>query len=300
MTAPATDELAAILSGIAGPVESAIARWLDDPAVPEELRAAMRYSCLAGGKRVRPALVLLAAGAVADEAAWRADPTVAAVAVELVHCYSLVHDDLPAMDNDVLRRGRPTCHVQFGQAMAILAGDALLTRAFAVLVSGIADAAISAALVGELALAAGPAGMVAGQVADMGLCRVPPGLEGHEFIHRRKTGSLIRGCVRMGGLCAGAGQGQLAALSSFGECIGLAFQVTDDLLDATGSADELGKTPGKDAQAGKQTCAAALGPAEATGLAGRLTAQALQALKPLGRRAEPLAHLAELLARRDR
>lgn len=292
--------LGELLGPLLAPVEAALERWLTDDAVPAPLGQAMRYAALAGGKRVRPALVLLAAEAVADRSAWPADPMPAAVAVELVHCYSLVHDDLPAMDNDTLRRGRPTCHVQFGEAMAILAGDALLTRAFEVLTLGVALPALAARLVAELALAAGPAGMVAGQVADMALCPTPPGAAGLEYIHRRKTGAMIACALRMGGLCSGADEAQLAALTDFGRSIGLAFQVTDDLLDATASSNDLGKTAGKDAQAGKHTYVGALGLAKTAQLAGRLTEQALAALSPFGPRGQRLAQLARLLARRDR
>jgi geranylgeranyl pyrophosphate synthase len=288
------------LRPLLSPVEAALKQWLTDDSVPAPLAEAMRYAALDGGKRIRPALVLLAAEAVADRSAWRADPMPAAVAVEMVHCYSLVHDDLPAMDNDTLRRGRPTCHVQFGEAMAILAGDALLTRAFEVLTLGIADPALAAHLVTELALAAGPAGMVAGQVADMALCPAPRGVAGQEYIHRRKTGAMIGCAVRMGGLCAGANEAQLAALTDFGQSIGLAFQVTDDLLDATASSRELGKTAGKDAQAGKQTYVGALGLEKTAELAGQLTDQALAALRPLGPRGQRLARLAQLLAWRGR
>jgi farnesyl diphosphate synthase len=204
------------------------------------------------------------------------------------------------MDNDTLRRGRPTCHVKFGEPMAILVGDALLTRAFEVIALGVSDAAIARELVRELALAAGPAGMVAGQVADMGLCRLKEGLAGHQYIHQRKTGAIIRAAVRMGGRSAGANEAQLAALSSFGEKVGLAFQVTDDLLDATASAEELGKTPGKDAHAGKQTYVSVMGLEETVRLAGRLTDEALAALSVLGERAKDLKELALLLSRRQR
>ena len=224
----------------------------------------------------------------------------AAVAVELVHSYSLVHDDLPALDDDTLRRGRPTAHVRFGEAMAILVGDALLTKAFEVLATGIANGRIAARLVAELALAAGPAGMIAGQVADMGLCEVPEGAPGRRYIHDRKTGALMRSAVRMGGICAGAEKAELEALGRFGEKIGLAFQVTDDLLDATGPADVLGKTPGKDAEAGKRTYVAEIGVEQTRNVAADLCLQAVEDLQPLGERAEKLRRLAALLPERDR
>ncbi|RPI63087.1 MAG: polyprenyl synthetase family protein, partial [Planctomycetaceae bacterium] len=237
-------------------IEADIARWLVEPGCPNELAEAMRYSVMGGGKRLRPALVRMAAAAIGgtpDEMAARA-----ATAVELVHCYSLVHDDLPAMDDDTLRRGRPTVHVQFGQAMAILVGDALLTRAFGVLAGG-PDSSLAAKLVAELATAAGPAGMIAGQVADMELCTLPQGLDGLRFIHARKTGAMIRSACRMGAMCANADESAMKAISDYAEHLGLAFQVIDDVLDVTGSVESIGKTPGKDAAAGKKTYVSLLG-----------------------------------------
>ena len=273
---------------------------LTDDAVPAALGEAMRYACLNGGKRLRPALVFLSAEAVAERDSWLADPTPAAVAVELVHCYSLVHDDLPAMDDDTLRRGRETCHVKFGEAMAILTGDALLTRAFEVLASGCADSGLGVRLIGELSTAAGAGGIIAGQVADMGLCEVPAGDAGRRYIHLRKTAALLRAAARAGGICAGADEAQLDALGTFGERLGLAFQVADDLLDTTGSAGTIGKTPGKDAKTGKRTYAGELGVEQARRLVADLTDQAAGALKPFGSRAQKLCELAEMLARRDR
>jgi geranylgeranyl pyrophosphate synthase len=286
------------LKAIAAELERALAGWLDDSAVPEPLRAAMRYACLDGGKRLRPALVVLSAQAVGPRRQWLAEPLVPAAAVEMVHCYSLVHDDLPAMDNDTLRRGRPTVHVKFGQAMAILAGDALLTRAMEVLTLGVGEPAVACRLVGELAQAVGPTGMIAGQVADMALAAVPAGEEGVRYIHLRKTARLIRAACRMGGLCAAANEEQLSALTDFGQRLGLAFQITDDILDATHSADQLGKTPGKDAQAGKRTYAE-LGIEQARQHGREITAQALAALDCLGRRAQPLWELAQWLVGRE-
>ena len=199
-----TNRIGDFLRPYAEAVNSAMASALTDDAVPATLGKAMRYACLNGGKRLRPALVMLAAETVAEEEHWFADPVGAAVAVEMVHCYSLVHDDLPAMDDDTLRRGRETCHVKFGEAMAILTGDALLTRAFEILSGGFADAGIAMKLIGTLSAAAGPEGMVAGQVADMELCEVPSGDTGRRYIHLRKTAALLRGAVRVGGICAAA------------------------------------------------------------------------------------------------
>lgn len=292
--------LADILMPYTESVNSAMASALTDNAVPATLGAAMRYACLAGGKRLRPAMVFLSANAVAEPDRWLADPTPAAVAVEMVHCYSLVHDDLPAMDDDSLRRGQPTCHVKFGEAMAILAGDALLTRAFEVLASGYAESATAARLISAMAAAAGAGGMIAGQVADMGLCEVPAGDAGRRYIHLRKTAALLTAAVRMGGICAGAGKAQLAALDAFGERLGLAFQVADDLLDAVGSAGSIGKTPGKDARDGKRTYAGELGIEQTRQLVADLTQRAGEALETFGSRAGKLRKVTELLGLRDR
>lgn len=279
---PTTEGLARLTRSIVEAVDAAIDKWLSDPSVPDTLAAVMRYASLNGGKRVRPALVMLSAEAVAQPESWPADPTPAAVAVELVHCYSLVHDDLPAMDDDALRRGRPAAHVEFGEAMAILAGSALLTRAVEVLCLGVTDPSIAVKLVAELAEAVGPAGMLAGQVADMGLCEVPQGVSGRQYVHVRKTAAMIRAAVRMGGICAGADQVKLDALTTFGENIGLAFQIQDDVLDATKTTEVLGKTAGKDANSGKRTYATELGIERSRRLGEKATRQAMAALDVLG------------------
>ncbi|MBT3279600.1 MAG: polyprenyl synthetase family protein [Phycisphaerales bacterium] len=288
-----TRTLGDLLSPLAAQAEAALAQYLPEEASPEALTAGMQY-CVEGGKRLRPALVYLAYNACGggdDELAARC-----AAAIEMVHVYSLVHDDLPAMDDDALRRGRPTAHVKFGEAMAILIGDALLTRAMAAIAErGTASAALCVA---ELATGAGCSGMVAGQVADMELCEVADGLEGLESIHRRKTAALLVAALRMGALAAGASEAQLAALTTYGEKLGLAFQVFDDLLDVTASAAELGKTPGKDAAGGKQTMASLLGLDGAREFGERLTADAVAALAPLGGASEPLTLLAEYLTTR--
>jgi geranylgeranyl pyrophosphate synthase len=288
------------LSGLLGPLarkcEADLRRWLTEDQTPSTLAQAMRYCALGGGKGLRPSLVMLAAQALGgnqkDELTRRT-----AVAVELIHCYSLVHDDLPAMDDDMLRRGRPTAHVQFGEAMAILAGDALLTRAFGVL--GEARDAKVPNLVHELAAGAGGCGMIAGQVADMGLCPVRGGAAGLSYIHSRKTAALIRSAVRMGAICANAAPDELAAINDYGENLGLAFQLVDDLLDVTGQVALLGKSTGKDARSGKRTHLSQLGLAKAQKLASGLTRKATKALAPLGPRANKLVMLAELLAQRE-
>jgi geranylgeranyl pyrophosphate synthase len=295
-----TEPLEALLAPHTRAVQDDIAAWLDGQArsgVPGELVEAMRYCAMGGGKRLRPALVRMSATAVGGR---RDDDLVrrAAVAIELVHTYSLVHDDLPAMDDDVLRRGRPTAHVRFGEAMAILAGDALLTGAMGHLAQG--ASAASAALVAELAAGSGPAGMIAGQVADMSLSPVPPGAAGLDYIHARKTAALMRAACRMGAVAAGADAPSLAAVSGYGGAIGMAFQLVDDILDVCGSADQLGKTPGKDAAAGKKTHVALLGLDAARSRARQCTQDALAALAPLGPGADELGRLAGLLMERTK
>ncbi len=291
------DALEDLLAPYAAVVEGDLAAWLVEPDVPAALAEAMRYCALGGGKRLRPGLVMMAARAVGGEEDGELVRR-AAVAVELVHTYSLVHDDLPAMDDDELRRGRPTAHVKFGEAMGVLVGDALLTRAFGVLCE--AGNGRAATLACELARAAGAEGMIAGQVADMGLCPLPYGLEGLEYIHFRKTAALIQASVRMGAICGDASGPALEAVSDYGQSLGLAFQLIDDLLDATGSTADLGKTAGKDADRGKRTHVAVLGAAGAGRVAQDLTAAAIRAVDRLGERAYELKSLAELLAKRTR
>jgi len=289
-----TDTLIDLLAPYAAQAETDLQVWLVERGTPETLAEAMRYCALCGGKRLRPALVLISAHAVSgrhDEHARRA-----AVAVELVHCYSLVHDDLPAMDDDILRRGMPTAHVKFGEAMAILAGDALLTRAFGLLAE--IDSPIAPRLATELARGAGAAGMIAGQVADMNLCQLPAGPDGLRYIHMHKTTALIRAATRMGAICGNADQLTLSAATEYAESLGLAFQLIDDILDVTGQAADIGKTPGKDAQAGKRTYPGEIGLDASLKLAANLTSQAIKSLAPLGNKASVLESLARLLAER--
>ena len=300
-----------IIAPLAERIELDLQRWLVEEGTPPELAEAMRYCVLGGGKRLRPALVHLVAQAItglprrshgrsrAEAEATDGQATGrAGVAIEMLHCCSLVNDDLPAMDNDVLRRGRPTAHVKFGEAMAILVGDALLTRAFGVL--GECPPALAGPLAAELAAAAGAAGMVAGQVADMRLCTVPPGERGLRFIQLRKTAAMIRGAARMGAICGGAADAKkaLAAMGRYGEALGLAFQGHDDLLVATADAKVLGKTPGKDARAGKRTYVTEMGLERARALADELTVRAVSAAEALGPPGEKLARLARALADR--
>src|SRR6202046_3275256 len=225
-----------------------------ESALPETIHKAMRYSLFAGGKRIRPILCLAAAEAVSD-----APVGIESVActLELVHTYSLIHDDLPALDNDDLRRGVPTCHKVFGDAIAILAGDALLTLAFQVLAQMSCPDDRKVALIAELSTAAGTVrGMIGGQVCDLEGEGQHPDATLLESIHRAKTGALLRASLRMGAIYAGADDEQLSALSCYGEHVGLAFQIVDDVLDVEQSSAELGKTAGKDAPPHKITCPA--------------------------------------------
>ena len=290
-----SNQLQKILAPLGEKAERDLRQFLTEPGTPAELAEAMAYCTLDGGKRLRPGRVYRTAEAVGadsdDELTRRA-----AVAVELVHCYSRVHDDLPAMDDDSLRRGRPTAHVKFGEAMAILTGDALLTRSFSVLAES--EDPTASMLVGELAKAAGATGMIAGQAADMDLCEIPDGLEGLKYIHSRKTGAMIRAAVRMGAICGNASDDKLSALDEYGLSLGLAFQLTDDLLDVTASSADLGKTAGKDAASGKRTHLGQMGIADAADIAKTLTNRAIEAIGPLGAAADTLAKLARLLAKR--
>jgi geranylgeranyl diphosphate synthase type II len=264
---------------------------------PATIHRAMRYSLFAGGKRIRPLLCLAAADAVSDAI----DGAVtAASTLEFIHTYSLIHDDLPALDNDDYRRGKLTCHKVFGDAMAILAGDALLTLAFQVLSAGLKVSERQRALLAaELSTAAGTVGgMIGGQVADLEGEDQSPNAALLESIHRAKTGALLRASVRMGAIYAGATTGQLAALSAFGEHIGLAFQMIDDILDVEESSEALGKTAGKDAQQHKITFPAVYGLEESRRMAEAERLKAHAALEPFGARACRLRELADLIVQR--
>jgi geranylgeranyl diphosphate synthase, type II len=268
-----------------------------DNVPPETIHRAMRYSLFAGGKRVRPILCLEAARAIADEP--RGVET-AACSLEFVHTYSLIHDDLPALDNDDYRRGKLTCHKMFGEAIAILAGDALLTLAFQTLsaMNSVADDR-KTRIITELAKAAGTVGgMIGGQVADLEGEGQTPNAQLLESIHRAKTGALLRSSVRMGAIYAGADEEQLAAISRYGEHIGLAFQIVDDVLDVEQSSEALGKTAGKDAQQKKITFPAVYGLAESRRMAEQERAGAHQAVAGFGARADRLRELADLIVQR--
>src|SRR5579862_4230376 len=280
-------------------VDQALDRWVPAESVdPSTIHKAMRYSLFAGGKRVRPLLAIAAANAVSDAPLGIES---AACVLELIHTYSLIHDDLPALDNDDLRRGRPTCHKVFGDAMAILAGDALLTLAFEALakLEGV-DAERRISLVGELATASGTVGgMIGGQVNDIEGEGQFPTAHLLESIHRAKTGALLRASVRMGGIYAGASGTQLAALSDFGEHIGLAFQIVDDMLDVEQPSEALGKTAGKDAQQHKITFPAVYGLERSREMAEEERRAAHLALACFDERGERLKQLADKIVRRN-
>jgi geranylgeranyl diphosphate synthase type II len=280
-------------------VDRALNRLLPPPtAKPATIHKAMRYSLFAGGKRMRPALCL----AAAEACGGRPDEALPlACAVECIHTYSLIHDDLPAMDDDDLRRGKPTSHKVFGEGMAILAGDALLTEAFALACRCRGWPRYShREIVLELAQAAGSRQLIAGQVAD---------LEGEgkkisagqlRYIHERKTSALLRCAVRLGGMSANCTAAQLEALSDFGHHVGLAFQIIDDILDVTQSSEQLGKTAGKDQAARKATYPSIVGLERSREIAAQLTGRAFRALESFKGKAPALAALAEYLLKRDR
>ncbi|MEW6430088.1 MAG: polyprenyl synthetase family protein [Myxococcota bacterium] len=260
---------------------------------PAKLAEAMRYSLLDGGKRLRPVLCLAFADATARASNGGGEPANdAACALECIHTYSLVHDDLPAMDDDDLRRGRPTNHKVYGEAMAILAGDALLTDAFTLLATGPeAEQAVRGRLVSELALAAGAGGMVGGQVLDIAEDR-PAQLDYLVRLHRMKTGALIKAACRMGVIAGRGDEAALQAAEIYGDAIGLAFQIADDILDVTASAEVMGKPTGADAAAGRHTFPAVVGLERSKQMAQEHVARAIDAVKALEPEPGPLAALA--------
>ncbi len=269
------------------------------PEKPDILRESMRYSLLAGGKRIRP-ILCLASCSLAGGDPKLAIPT--AVAIEMIHTMSLIHDDLPAMDNDDLRRGRPTNHKVYGDALAILSGDALLTRAFEMVSlrsPGVQPERLIK-VVGELSLVAGAPGLVGGQVVDLECEGKQVDLETLEYIHLHKTGALLKACVRTGAMIAGAEENLLDSLTTYAEGIGLAFQIIDDILDLTSSSETLGKTAGKDLLADKTTYPKLLGMEESKNRALKLVENAKQAIRPWGKDANHLLSLADFITNRDR
>ena len=267
-----------------------------ESAPPETIHRAMRYSLFAGGKRIRPILCIEAARTAGDA---RDAVVECACSLELIHTYSLIHDDLPPLDNDDYRRGKPTNHKVFGEAMAILAGDALLTLAFQVLAQLDVSDDCKTRLISELSAAAGTVGgMIGGQVADLEGEGKPPDAQLLETIHRAKTGALLRASLRLGAIYAGATEDQYAALSCFGEHVGLAFQIVDDILDVEASSEMLGKTAGKDAQQKKITFPAVYGLEVSRRMAAEECARAHQVLEPFGEHAARLNELADLIVHR--
>jgi farnesyl diphosphate synthase len=275
-------------------VEAALSRWVPAQA-PAGLGDAMRYAVLDGGKRLRPLLVMAACESTSGDAAAMREPNAAlrepneaalraACAVELIHAYSLVHDDMPCMDNDILRRGKPTAHVKFGQAQALLAGDALQALAFELLTpqDGSVSTAVQARLCALLARAAGEAGMAGGQAIDLASVGVALTEDQLREMHRLKTGALLQASVMMGAACGTASAAQLAALADYGAAVGLAFQVVDDILDVVADSATLGKTAGKDADNDKPTYVSLMGLGNARAYAHSLHAQALAALQGSG------------------
>ncbi|MEQ9459756.1 MAG: polyprenyl synthetase family protein [Phycisphaeraceae bacterium] len=274
-------------------VEQYMAEFLANRPFPGNLRDAIEYALLGGGKRLRPLLTLLSCQAVGGKHEQALAP---AAAIEMIHAFSLVHDDLPAMDDDDLRRGRPTLHKHTSEAMAILAGDALLALAFELLACRLKDASVIGTITRELAVASN--NMVAGQVYDS----IPDfdsevsDREKLEIIHEHKTGALLRSACRMGAICGGANAAQLDALTHYAEHVGLMFQVVDDLLDATGNTEDLGKAAGKDIEAGKLTYPGIIGVEASKNEVKRLRSEAMHALEVFGDSANPLRELCEYMA----
>ena len=266
---------------------------------PESIHKAMRHSVFAGGKRLRPVLCIEAGCMVAGS--LPADIEELGAALEMVHTYSLIHDDLPALDNDDLRRGRPTCHKVFGEAIAILAGDALQTQAYEVLSRLNCPAEARVRIIEEIARGTGTIdGMIGGQVVDLEAEHAKPNAEMLEYIHRAKTAALITASLVSGGLYAGAKDREVASLRAFGQSVGLAFQIVDDVLDVTQSSEQLGKTAGKDTAAEKATYPALFGIEESARKADELVSTAFAELNSFGERAETLKELARFLVERTK
>ena len=287
------------MTAVQANVETALERFLpSDKLAPQRLHEAMRYAVLGGGKRVRPLLVF-AAGELAGADARRLEA--AACAVECIHAYSLVHDDLPCMDDDVLRRGKPTCHVEYDEATALLVGDALQSLAFQLLAEQRLsdDPAAQVEMIRILAAASGSRGMAGGQAIDLDSVGKVLTLQELEHMHVHKTGALIRASVALGARCGRPlAPEQLARLERYAKCVGLAFQVVDDVLDQESSTATLGKTAGKDAAANKPTYVSLLGIARARALAGELRAEAVAALAEFGPAAQRLQSLADFIVLR--
>lgn len=287
-------DLEGYLKQAASDTDTAMGRFLPrEDEIPTAIHAAMRYCIFAGGKRLRPVLCLAAAEACGGS---REDALPAACAVELMHTYSLVHDDLPCMDDDDLRRGRPTCHKVYGEGMAVLCGDALLTESFAVLAKSKSRVA---EMIAELASTGGSRKLIGGQVLDLEGEGKSLSLEELVRIHEAKTAALLTTSIRLGAMSAGADETKIAALTQFGHALGLAFQVIDDILDVTQTTETLGKTAGKDAAVAKATYPAVIGLEESRAEATRLTKEALEALAVFGKNGERLREIAERMLLRE-
>lgn len=293
--------LSLLLTTYQARIEKTLENWLPEASInPSRLHEAMRYSSLEGGKRVRPALTYLTGQVLGVAPAALDGP---ACAVELIHVYSLIHDDLPAMDNDALRRGKPTCHIQFDEATAILAGDALQALAFYILVHDpdmVDDAHTRLQMVETLAQAGGSRGMAGGQAIDLAAVGKSVSLAELENMHIHKTGALIRASVRLGALSAPEIDSEIMErLDHYAKCVGLAFQIRDDILDVEGDTETLGKTQGADQALNKPTYPALLGMKEAKQRARDLHQEAIDSLSPLGEKSEPLRELAEYIINRQ-
>jgi len=266
--------------------------------VSDDLKEVLRYTLEAPGKRLRSALVLWCCELVSGKLNRNAE--IAAATVEMVHTYSLIHDDLPAMDDDDIRRGQPTCHKAFDEATAILAGDALLTLAFEILAKQISEPTVAVKLIGQLAQDAGPAGMIAGQIADLKAQNTPGTEKLLKYIHTNKTAKMFRCAAAMGAICAAADENQFDCLCEYGLKLGLSFQIADDILDVAGSSEHLGKTAGKDAKAAKCTYPAVLGLEKSKQLEKKLADEAITVLEPFGPGADILRQLAIILLERTK
>ena len=295
----------ALLSKKATFVNNTLRFLLTQQPISGDLREALIYVIEAPGKRVRSALVLWCCELVSGRINHNAE--IASAAVEMVHTYSLVHDDLPAMDDDDFRRGQPTCHKVFDEATAILAGDALLTLAFEILAKEIDEPAVAVRLVAQLAEAAGPAGMIAGQMADLKAQNTNRRMQNAEateeylrITHTNKTAKMFRCAAALGAICGGASDSQLECLCEYGLKIGLGFQIADDILDVCASSEQLGKTAGKDAKAGKMTYPAIVGIEKSKQLAKKLADEAAAVLEPFGTKADTLQQLATALLERTK
>jgi len=266
--------------------------------INSELKESLKYTLGTPGKRVRSALVLWCCELLSGQINRNAE--IAAAAIEMVHTYSLVHDDLPAMDNDDFRRGLPTCHKAFDEATAILTGDALLTLAFEILAKEIDEPTIAVKLIGQLAQNAGPSGMIGGQMADLRAENGRGNKELLEYIHTNKTAKMFRCAAVMGAICGGAEKQQIDCLSKYGLKIGLGFQIADDVLDVSASSEQLGKTAGKDVKAAKCTYPAVVGIEKARELEKKLSDEAVAVLEPFGKKADTLRQLAMALLERTK